>query len=350
MTPTRLHLVLMRPGFEEPLKDEFSARFSLTGTVACRAGVSFSDAVKLPKVVDSVFARQILPRAMAFSGSDDSVVAGNICDRIDVMTKRGNRQSGAWTLHGFAIDDDDNLARATRISKLVMAHVRTSQKEFLKRYLSPEVFASTERAAADILLQIYVPLNNSAWFSSGTIADGISVWEGGFQRMKTLHGAPSRSASKLEEALAYLGVYPKEGDTAVDLGAAPGGWSFVLARHGAHVQAVDHAALDLKDMGSLKGKIIHVKDNGLKFMPDQPVDWMVCDMVMGARDTLSVLKTWHESHAMRHFVVNIKLPKTNPWPQVSEALALIESFGWKSVKGRHLLHDRSEITLIGHES
>ena len=92
MTPTRLHLVLMRPGFEEPLKDEFSARFSLTGTVACRAGVSFSDAVKLPKVVDSVFARQILPRAMAFTGSDDSVVAGNICDRIDVMTKRGNRQ------------------------------------------------------------------------------------------------------------------------------------------------------------------------------------------------------------------------------------------------------------------
>jgi 23S rRNA C2498 (ribose-2'-O)-methylase RlmM len=337
----------MRPGFEEPLKDEFSARFSLEGVVACRAGVSFPESAKLPKVSKTVFARQVLPRAMLFSSADDKLAAEFICERIDVLTKRGNRQSGSWTLHGFAIDDDDCLARATRIAKLVMAHVRTSQKDFLKRHLSPEEFATTERSSSDILLQIYVPSKDTVWFSSGTIADGVSVWEAGFQRMKTLRGAPSRSASKLEEALAYLGRHPKEGDTAVDLGAAPGGWSFVLARHGASVQAVDHAALDLKEMGSLKGQIIHVKDNGLKFLPEEPVDWMVCDMVMGARDTLSVLKTWHDHKAMANFVVNIKLPKSNPWPQVSEALALIESFGWTSVQGRHLLHDRSEITLIG---
>ncbi len=347
MIQLRRHLILMRPGFEEPLKDEFSARFSLEGIVACRAGVSFPESARMPKVVDTVFARQILPRALQFIGADDKSAAEFICERIDVLTKRGNRQSGSWTLHGFAIDDDDNLARATRIAKLVMGHVRTSQKDFLKRYLSPEAFATTERTSSDILLQIYAPSNDAIWFSCGTMAEGISVWEAGFQRMKTLRGAPSRSASKLEEALAYLGVHPKAGDTAVDLGAAPGGWSFVLARHGAHVQAVDHAALDLKDMGPLKGEIIHVKDNGLKFMPEKAVDWMVCDMVMGARDTLGVLKAWHEQKAMANFVVNIKLPKSNPWPQVSEALGLIESFGWTSVKGRHLLHDRSEITLIG---
>ena len=70
-------------------------------------------------------------------------------------------------------------------------------------------------------------------------------------------------------------------------------------------------------------------------------------MVMGARDTLAVLKSWHEVKAMRNFVVNVKLPKNNPWAQVSEALALIEGFGWRVARGRHLLHDRSEITLMG---
>jgi 23S rRNA C2498 (ribose-2'-O)-methylase RlmM len=344
---TRQHIVLMRPGFEETLKDEFSSRFAISSEVVCRAGVAISETVKLPKVADTVFARQVMPRAMLVQGTDDLEASKIICDRIDVMTKRGNRQSGSWTLHGFAIDDDDGLARATRITKMVMAHVREKQKEFLKRYVTPDVFATTERLSSDILLQIYVPAKDSLWFSSGTMSDGVSVWEAGFQRMKTLRGAPSRSASKLEEALSCLGVHPADGETAVDLGAAPGGWSFVLARHGARVQAVDHAALDIKNMSSLKGTIIHVKDNGLKFMPPEPVDWMVCDMVMGARDTLSVLKAWHEQKAMRNFVVNVKLPKNNPWPQVSEALDLIETFGWAVARGRHLLHDRSEITLVG---
>ena len=85
-------------------------------------------------------------------------------------------------------------------------------------------------------------------------------------------------------------------------------------------------------------------------MPAETVDWMVCDMVMGARDTLSVLKAWFDKDAMSHFVVNIKLPKSNPWPQVAEALSLIEGFGWGRVQARHLLHDRSEVTLMGRKS
>ena len=341
------HLVLMRPGFEEALRDEFAARFNAAGEISCRAGVAFKETIKLPPVAETVFARQMLLRAMRFAGADDAAAAKFIIDRIEVMTKRGNRQSGSWTMHAFAIDNDDGLARATRIKKQVMAHVRDKQKDLMKRYLPAEDFAAGERGPADLLLQIYVPSADDIWFSIGTINDGVSVWEGGFQRMKTLRGAPSRSASKLEEALTYLGTHPKPGDKAVDLGAAPGGWSLVLARHGADVQAVDHGSLDLQDVGPLKGTIEHVKDNGLKFLPPQTVDWMVCDMVMGARDTLGVLKTWFEKDAMRHFIVNIKLPKSNPWPLVAEALSLIQGFGWGRVQARHLLHDRSEVTLMG---
>ena len=341
------HLVLMRPGFEEALRDEFAARFKAVGEVACRAGVSFKETLKLPPVTETVFARQMLPRAMRFAGPDDAAAAKFILDRIEVMTKRGNRQAGHWTMHAFAIDDDDSLARATRIKKLVMAQLRDKQKEFMKRYISAEDFSAGVRSPGDILLQIYVPSADDLWFSIGTAGDGVSVWEAGFQRMKTLRGAPSRSASKLEEALAHLGSHPKPGDKAVDLGAAPGGWSLVLARHGADVQAVDHGMLDLKNLGDLKGKIEHIKDNGLKYRPAETVDWMVCDMVMGARDTLRVLQGWVEDGVMRHFIVNIKLPKTNPWPQVAEALVLMESFKWTKVQARHLLHDRSEVTLIG---
>ena len=343
----RQHLVLMRPGFEGALKDEFAERFDLPGEVACRAGVSFTETSKLPSVKSSVFARQSLPRALRCQSDDLNIAVKFVTDRIDVMTKRGNRQSGAWTLHAFAIDDDDQLKRARDIAKIVMQHVRTKQKDFFTRYVSPEDFVKGERSSSDILLQVYVPAKDDLWFSTATVADGVSLWEGGFHRMKTLAGAPSRSASKLEEALLNLGTKPTKGETAVDLGAAPGGWSFVLASHGADVIAVDHAKLSIKNLGKLKGAIEHLQENGLKYLPPQSVDWLVCDMVMGARDTLKVLKTWLDADAMKHFVVNIKLPKTNPWPQVRDALALINGYGWDIATGQHLLHDRSEITLLG---
>ncbi len=341
------HLVLMRPGFEASLRDEFLDRFDLNGEVICRAGVGFSDSLRLPRVRDSVFARQLMPRARVFTEADQDCLAKLIFERISVLTRRSNRQSGVWTLHAFAIDDDDQLARAKKIGKVVMQLLREKHKGFVARYVVPEEFARTERSPHDVIIQLYASGPCEMWLSAAALADGLSPWEAGFQRMKTLAGAPSRSASKLEEALLVLGEFPKRGQTAVDLGAAPGGWSYVLAHHGAHVTAIDHANLDLPRMGKLKGQIIHRRENGLKFLPATPVDWLVCDMVIGYRETLRVLQAWLDADAMQYFVVNVKLPKSKHWPMVKEALSLIEGYGWGVVTGQHLLHDRSEITLLG---
>jgi 23S rRNA (cytidine2498-2'-O)-methyltransferase len=122
----------------------------------------------------------------------------------------------------------------------------------------------------------------------------------------------------------------------------------VLARHGAAVEAIDHAELRLDPKLKLKGQINHIKANGLKYMPDEPVDWLVCDMVMGAKDTLKILKTWALAGAMRHFVVNIKLTKDNPWQGAALAIELIDIINNFEIITRHLLHDRSEITLMGY--
>ena len=54
----------------------------------------------------------------------------------------------------------------------------------------------------------------------------------------------SRAYFKLEEALDLAGVGDLEGKRALDLGAAPGGWTEVLLDRGAAVVAVDPGALD----------------------------------------------------------------------------------------------------------
>lgn len=347
--PQRVHLAIVRPGFEDAFKSELSERFKLEANVLCRAGVGVAEAKTLPKLMETVFARQYLPRALRHQGADAEKAKQFLIKRVDVLIERSNRQKGLWTLHAYSTDNDDALARARSISKSVLAHIQSKHKEFFKRYVSKDEFTRTQRSGADFILQIYCPVVDDLWFSISRVDDGVSLFEGGFRPMKTLAQAPSRSASKLEEALNLMGLHPSPGETAVDLGAAPGGWSLVLARYGAHVKAVDHAELTLGPKVKLKGRIEHIKANGLKFMPEEPVDWMVCDMVMGSQETLKILAKWLDAGAMRHFIVNVKLPKQGPWKGVSEAIQLTKTINDFKVGVRQLIHDRSEITIFGYK-
>lgn len=57
-------------------------------------------------------------------------------------------------------------------------------------------------------------------------------------------GPPNRAYRKLWEAFTVLGEYPQPGERVVDLGASPGGWTWVSAELGADVIGVDKAPLD----------------------------------------------------------------------------------------------------------
>ena len=76
-----------------------------------------------------------------------------------------------------------------------------------------------------------------------------SPWLFGIPRLRMHADAPSRSALKLEEALLTLlsdderKRLLRDGMRGADLGAAPGGWTWVLVRNGLHVTAIDNGPL-----------------------------------------------------------------------------------------------------------
>ena len=89
-------------------------------------------------------------------------------------------------------------------------------------------------------------------------------------------GPPSRAYLKLWEALTQLGRWPQPGESCLDLGASPGGWTFVLAKLGASVIAVDKAPLDPR-VAEMPG--VTWREGSAFAVAPEPVDWLCSDVI-----------------------------------------------------------------------
>jgi 23S rRNA C2498 (ribose-2'-O)-methylase RlmM len=347
MNCQKSNILVARAGYGAMLAQELAKRFGIESHPAGDDAVIVAPETRLPTYLETVFARQHLPLAECVSLADFDAGFSKIVSFFSVMVQRTNRQKGRWTLHAFALEDNEANQLASKLEKAVLGEVKTKLPKFYRRYQDPSAMASGERQSGDFVVQIYLQDPVAAWLSVGAFGSGISPYIGGNLRMRARADAPSRSARKLEEAFRVLGRMPQAGESAVDLGAAPGGWTFSLARHGAMVTAVDATDLHLPDTKTFRDRVHHVRENGLHYLPPAPVDWLCCDMVVSPYETLRVLTNWLGREWMQHFVINLKLPKSEPWTAIDQALKLMESRQWSTFKARHLFHDRFEITLLG---
>jgi len=181
-----------------------------------------------------------------------------------------------------------------------------------------------------------------------------SPWPMGIPRLRRLRDAPSRSAQKLEEALLVLlsdeqrNHYLQPGMQAVDLGAAPGGWSWIMARQGLRVNAIDNGKLSETAMAT--GLIEHIRADGFSYRPNKPVDWLLCDMVEQPSRIAELIGLWFVRGLCRHAIFNLKLPMKKRYQEYRQCLKTLRGMLAQSgldyqLKGRQLYHDRDEITL-----
>ncbi|QEW07031.1 23S rRNA (cytidine(2498)-2'-O)-methyltransferase RlmM [Nitrincola iocasae] len=175
----------------------------------------------------------------------------------------------------------------------------------------------------------------------------------GIRRLKFPAQAPSRSTLKLEEAWHWFvprhqwGERLGGGKTAVDLGAAPGGWTWQLVQQGMFVTAVDNGPMSEDLMDS--GQVVHSREDAFYYQPPKPVDWMVCDVAdKPARVTARMLE-WALRGWCREMIFNLKLPMKKRHLEVQQCLDMIRT-GLEqadisySLSARHLYHDREEVT------
>jgi len=199
-------------------------------------------------------------------------------------------------------------------------------------------------------LHVFLPAGDHAWVGTASAVRG--GWPLGIPRLRMPGAAPSRSTLKLAEAFAtFLGdrepALLRPGLRAVDLGAAPGGWTWQLAQRGVRVTAVDN--------GPLKGAVAddplvtHLREDGLRWRPRRPVDWLVCDIVEQPIRIAELVARWIADGAARRAIFNLKLPMKKRYDEVRRCEQrigeILHGAGLRySLSVRQLYHDREEVT------
>ncbi|MGA7596127.1 MAG: 23S rRNA (cytidine(2498)-2'-O)-methyltransferase RlmM [Gallionella sp.] len=202
-------------------------------------------------------------------------------------------------------------------------------------------------------LHVFFPDRHSALIGCSdprNSADAIM----GIVRQSMPAEAPSRSTMKLAEAIEVFMDRSeqtrllRQGMQAVDLGAAPGGWTWQLVKRGIRVTAVDN--------GPMKGAVAahplvqHLKADGFKYAPRKAVDWLVCDMVEKPSRVASLVGTWFASGWCKHAIFNLKLPMKQRLAALDSALGgirnqLDEAGINYRMMAKQLYHDREEVTV-----
>lgn len=228
---------------------------------------------------------------------------------------------------------------------------------FVRKFAGPFERAAREAGLTGEQVKPSAPRLHLFFLDSATVYVGISrlgnssPWPMGIPRLKFPRSAPSRSTLKLDEAfLVFLGDDPKNlqpGMRAVDLGAAPGGWTWQLVKRSIRVTAVDNGPMDKELLES--GIVEHLRADGFRYRPAKPVDWLVCDMVEQPARIAALVARWVAEGHCRHAIFNLKLPMKKRYEEMKRCRALIEEIlddaetpfrlGFKQ-----LYHDREEIT------
>jgi 23S rRNA (cytidine2498-2'-O)-methyltransferase len=152
-------------------------------------------------------------------------------------------------------------------------------------------------------------------------------------------GPPSRAYLKFWEACTLFGAWPQPGEHCLDLGAAPGGWTWAIARLGASVLAIDRALLD-PAVAAMPG-VRHLRGDAFACpLPDVPVDWLCSDVIAYPERLLELVARWIAAGAARRIICTLKFQGATDHP-AAEAFAAIP--GGRVV---HLFHNKHELTFL----
>ncbi|MBE9567131.1 MAG: 23S rRNA (cytidine(2498)-2'-O)-methyltransferase RlmM [Proteobacteria bacterium] len=232
------------------------------------------------------------------------------------------------SLNKFCRQFKPHLVNALKKKQLLSAHARWRLHLFFTDSLHVYIgFAAIDNSSADAM---------------------------GIIRLKMPGSAPSRSTLKMEEAIHWFlnreqqSTMITNGMTVVDLGAAPGGWTWQFVQRDCLVTAIDNGPMQPALMQT--GMVEHLQTDAFTYTPKKKVDWLICDMAERPLHVSRLIARWFSEGHCSNAIFNLKLPMKKRLVAVQECLALIEEKLTAAnidhrIQAKQLYHDREEITV-----
>ena len=352
--PHTLLLIYCRSGFEDECSEEIHHYLHKLG-YQCERIDSSSDAYIIMKVEhvdfktleskmsfdEFVFPRQILyimKKWDHFSGEDR---VSPFMDELQICDP-----SVSWSAYSDIFFESPDTNEGKKMQKFFKKFSIPFQNR-LKKIGFKKVYSKNDRPRIHVFFDGY----QKAMLATASPLNS-SPYPMGIRRLKFPADAPSRSTLKLEEAFhSFLSKsdqedFLSEGRTAVDLGAAPGGWSYQFVQRGISVTAIDNGNMDDKLLSS--HLLTHLKQDAFKYETSSQVDWLVCDMVEKPSRIAQLIGQWFHSNDCRLAIVNFKLPMKHRWKELLTCLDILRSSTDQQlmIRAKHLYHDREEVSVF----
>ncbi|OMF38277.1 SAM-dependent methyltransferase [Paenibacillus sp. FSL H8-0548] len=238
-------------------------------------------------------------------------------------------------------------------NKRVAVHIRrTSKSEFVysasdtKAVLDAvleEIDAEPVVQQPDVIIAIYAAVNQ-LYVGFGNPSDMLSDWPGGAVRFQREEGQVSRAKFKLLEAEREFGLNYAQYQNALDVGAAPGGWTSLLLERGLRVTAIDPAELHPSLMAYPTLTYLKRNASDVKLIADS-FDIIVCDMswspMMMCKLVLDLEPALKQGATA---IITVKLMHRKPLQTIKDVISRL-STEFRLQKAKQLFHNREEITL-----
>lgn len=258
------------------------------------------------------------PRSLAFAQNTWRNVRSTKVESISQTAKALKAEGKLWAPYSHTL------------------HRRMSliQEQLPKLMQKPQTFPPTIPAKPRQLGAWTLQDENTLWFSSET----DSAYALGEVPLTEDKSAPSRAFGKLWEFFLITERWPQAGETCIDLGSSPGGWTWVLANLGCQVISVDKAALapelqTRKNIRSIKKDAFMLKPNDVG-----PVDWLFSDIICYPQRLLELVHQWRAEGQVRNMVCTIKFQGETDY----QALKAFRQIPGSEI--RHLSVNKHEVT------
>ena len=353
MWPSCFVFATCQPGMEAALKRELARKAPLLRPAFLRPGfvtLKAPEPVALDARFEAVFARAAgvsVLRVAPGKGASTEALAAATSQALQELGASMPELPRALRLHVF--EREAHVPGEEPLGFVVGAQAGIAEEVLLAADAETRFLDGSRAEPGETVLDVIVVEPDVWWLGAHTHNEWHSPHPGGRPPCVMPAEAPSRAYRKLHEALEWSALPLRPGDTAVELGSAPGGASYGLLERGLRVVGIDPAAMDPRVVAHPDFVHIQVPVHRVprEDLPEQ-IEWLLLDINLGPEIALTQVGRLSRrmERSLCGVLLTLKLNEPRFADDVPAMLEMLWDMGFSDVRAAQLPSHRRELAAM----